>query len=126
MKRFRNLLWNVFHKGDMLLLVLCVIATIFGIVMISAVMGEEGGSRNMTIQIVTLILGVVLYLFFTAFDIEILTGQRTLLFLFNLFFIGLLLVFGVEGETGNKSWTIWFFSITINKSMCKTHKEENT
>ena len=104
MKRFRNLMWDIFHKGDMILLALCVVTTIFGIVMISAVMGEESSSRNMTIQIGTLIAGVILYLFFTAFDVEILTGQRTLLFLFNFFFIGLILVFGVESDVGNDSW----------------------
>ncbi len=104
MKRFRNLMWNIFHKGDMLLLALCIIATVFGIVMISAVMGEESSSRNMIIQIGTLGAGILFYLFFTAFDIEILSGQRTLLFVFNFFFIGLLLVFGIEGDSGNKSW----------------------
>ena len=51
----------------MILLILCIVATIFGIVMISAVVGEEGSSRNMSIQIGTLIGGVILYLFFTAF-----------------------------------------------------------
>ena len=104
MKRFRTLLWNLFHKGDMILLALCVVTTIFGIVMISAVMGEDGGSRNMIIQIGTLVAGILFYLFFTAFDVEILAGQRTLLFIFNFLFIGLLLVFGIEGDTGNKSW----------------------
>ena len=104
MKRFRKLMWDIFHKGDMVLLILCIIATIFGIVMISAVRGEDSSSRNMTIQIGTLIGGVLLYFFFTAFDIEILSGQRTLLFLFNFFFIGLLLIFGVEGDSGNRSW----------------------
>lgn len=88
----------------MLLLILCTVATIFGIVMISAVMGEESSTRNMTIQIGTLIGGILLYFFFTAFDIEILTGQRTLLFVFNFVFIGLLLIFGIEGDSGNKSW----------------------
>ena len=104
MKRFRNLMWNIFHKGDMLLLILCIIATVFGIVMISAVTGEEGSSRNIAIQIISLFLGVLLFLFFTAFDIEILSGQRTLLFVFNFFFIGLLLFFGIEGDSGNRSW----------------------
>lgn len=104
MKRFRNLMWNIFHKGDMVLLVLCVVATIFGVVMISAVMGEESGTRNMVIQIATLVAGIILYLFFTAFDIEILSGQRLLLFVFNFAFIGLLLIFGIEGDSGNRSW----------------------
>ena len=53
-------MWNIFHKGDMILLILCIVATIFGIVMISAVVGEEGSSRNMSIQIGTLIGGVIL------------------------------------------------------------------
>ena len=121
MKRFRNLMWNVFHKGDMLLLGLCVIATIFGIVMISAVMGEESGTRNMIIQIGTLFGGILLYLFFTAFDVEILTGQRTLLFVFNFLFIGLLLVFGIEGDSGNKSWlSIPFLPFNIQPAeVCK-------
>ena len=52
------------RKGDMILLALCVVTSIFGIVMISAVMGEGSGTRNMTIQIGTLIAGVILYLFF--------------------------------------------------------------
>ena len=103
MKQLRNHLWNVFHKGDMILLALCVVATIFGIVMIAAVMGEDG-TRNMTIQICTLVAGILLYLLVTAIDIEIISGQQTLLFLFNVFFIGLLLVFGIEGDTGNRSW----------------------
>ena len=103
MKHLRNHLWNIFHKGDMLLLSLCVIATLFGILMVYAVMGEEG-ARNMRVQIFVLVLGVLLYLVFTAIDIEILAGQQTLLFLFNVVFIGLILFFGIEGDTGNKSW----------------------
>ncbi len=103
MKRFRNGLINIFKKGDMVLLSLCVAATLVGIVMIYAVMGEEG-SRNIIIQCGTLLAGIVFYLAITALDIEILAGQRTIMFLFNALIIGLLLVFGVEGDTGNKSW----------------------
>jgi rod shape determining protein RodA len=103
LKRFRNLVWNIFRKGDMLLLSLCVIATIFGIVMIDAVMGEEG-TRNMIVQIGTLVGGIILYLVFTGIDIEIFAGQRTLLFVFNVIFIGMLIPFGVESDVGNDSW----------------------
>ena len=103
LKRFRNLVWNIFRKGDMLLLSLCVIATVFGIVMIDAVMGEEG-TRNMIVQIGTLVGGIILYLVFTGIDIEIFAGQRTLLFVFNVIFIGMLIPFGVESDVGNDSW----------------------
>ena len=95
---------EIAKKGDMLLLALCVVATLFGIVMIYAATANEDNSRYIIIQTGCLIAGIIIYFALTAFDIDILAGQRTLLFVFNALFIGLLLVFGVEGTSGNKSW----------------------
>lgn len=104
MERFKRRALDVFQKGDMVLLSLCVLATIFGIVMIYSTTMNENNTRYILIQSGTLIAGVVFYLLMTALDIEILAGQRSLLFLFNVLLIGSLLIWGVEGETGNKSW----------------------
>ncbi len=104
MRRAKNLILDIFKKGDMLLLALAVLASIFGTVMVYAAMAGEDSSRNITIQIGCTIAGVLIYLIFTIFDIEILAGQRTLLFLFNVGFILLLLVWGVKGDTVNLSW----------------------
>lgn len=103
MKKFGNKLLEIFKKGDMILLSLCLIATIFGIVMIYAVTSDEG-THYVVVQTGAMLAGVVLYFALTAFDIDILAGQRTLLFIFNTVFISMLLIWGIEGNTGNKSW----------------------
>lgn len=103
MKRLTAKISDIFKKGDMVLLALCVITTLFGIVMIAATTANEGSSRYIIIQTGTLVVGVALYLALTAFDIDILAGQRTLLTLFNYVFIGMLLIWGVT-VGGNKSW----------------------
>ena len=104
MKKLVRKLTEIVKKGDMVLLALCVAASLFGIVMIYAATLWEGSTRYIIVQTGSLIAGVVIYFALTAFDIDILAGQRTLLFLFNVAFIGMLMVWGVEGTSGNKSW----------------------
>lgn len=109
MKKLANRLLDIFKKGDMILLALCVIASIFGIVMIYAATYTEGNTRMIIIQTASLCAGILVYLGMTALDIDILAGQRTLLFLFNSIFIAMLLVWGIEGSTGNRSWLHFSF-----------------
>ncbi len=109
MKKLANRLLDIFKKGDMILLALCVIASIFGIVMIYAATYIEGNTRMIIIQAASLCAGILVYLGMTALDIDILAGQRTLLFLFNSIFIAMLLVWGIEGSTGNRSWLHFSF-----------------
>lgn len=94
---------EIAKKGDMLLLALCVVATGFGLVMIYAASANEDSSRNIIIQSGCLIAGIIIYFALTAFDIDILAGQRTALFIFNAIFIGLLLIFGIR-VNGNNAW----------------------
>ena len=49
MKKFVNRLLDIFRKGDMILLALCVVASVFGIVMIYAATYTEGSMRNIII-----------------------------------------------------------------------------
>ena len=109
MKKLANRLLDIFKKGDMILLALCVIASIFGIVMIYAATYIEGNTRMIVIQTGSLLAGILVYLGMTALDIDILAGQRTLLFLFNTLFLAMLLVWGIEGSTGNRSWLHFSF-----------------
>jgi rod shape determining protein RodA len=88
----------------MVLLALCTIATLFGIVMIASAAQYDGNSRYLYLQSFALIAGVLLFFALTLFDIDILAGQRPLLFLFNTLFLLILLVWGVEGTSGNRSW----------------------
>lgn len=104
MKKFSAGLRKVITKGDMILLALCMIATIFGVVLIYAVTENEGNTRYLTVQMGTMFAGALLYLAISAVDIDFLAGYRTMMFLFNAAFLLMLIPFGVEGETGNKSW----------------------
>lgn len=109
MKKFANRLLEIFKKGDMILLALCVASSVFGIVMIYAATYTEGNTRMIIIQTASLCAGILVYLGMSALDIDILAGQRTLLFLFNSIFIAMLLVWGIEGSTGNRSWLHFSF-----------------
>ena len=109
MKKLGMRLLEIFKKGDMVLLALCAVASVFGIVMIYAATYVEGNTRMIIIQTASLFAGIVVYLGMTALDIDILAGQRTILFLFNAIFIAMLLVWGIEGSTGNRSWLHFSF-----------------
>lgn len=104
MRQWKTRVADVFRKGDMVLLALSVVSSLFGIVMIVTASAYTGNTRYLTVQTGALIAGVLLYLIMTAIDIDILAGWRTVLFLFNAGLIALLLVFGVQGNTGNLSW----------------------
>ena len=105
---FMNRMREAAKKGDMILLALCVIASLFGIVLIAGTTtnatASENTSRYILIQSGCLIAGIFIYLLLTTFDIDILASQRAILFAFNTIFILMLLVWGVQGESGNKSW----------------------
>ena len=108
MGRFMNRMREAAKKGDMILLALCVIASLFGIVLIAGTTTNatvsENTSRYILIQSGCLIAGIFIYLLLTTFDIDILASQRAILFAFNTIFILMLLVWGVQGESGNRSW----------------------
>lgn len=91
-------------KADMVLLLLCIVTTIFGIVIISSATAAMGDSRYVAIQTTALILGVIIYVVLTLIDVDIIAERRELLFIFCVLFIGCLYFWGIEGDTGNKSW----------------------
>ena len=102
MGRLIQALRSFFRRGDLLLLLLCCAATCFGIVIIASATNYYGSTRYVLIQSFALALGVVMYIFFTLIDVDIFAERRDLLFLFNLFFMLLLIPFGVAGSTGNR------------------------
>ncbi len=92
------------RKADMLLLSLCIAASVFGILMVSSASAHFASSRFVLLQVLAVLLGIVIYVLLTLFDIDILAEQTRILFLFNIFFIGTLFFWGVQGNTGNRSW----------------------
>ena len=92
-----------FARTDWVLLALCLAASIYGIVIINSAT-QLSGSGYYTTQLIALALGVGLYVLVSFVDMEILAEHQTFLVIFGSLFLALLYPFGVEGNTGNKSW----------------------
>jgi len=108
-------------KADMVLLLLCIVTTIFGIVVISSATASMGSSRFVMVQTVALLLGIGIYIVLTMIDVDIIAERRELLLIFCVLFIGCLYFWGIEGDTGNKSWLqIPFLPINVQPpEICK-------
>ena len=94
-------------RADMLLLTLCVISSIFGIIVISSAAAslEEGSSRYLIVQIASLMIGLGLYILFTVVDIDVFADKWAALVLFEIVLILMLLTpLGHADNTGNRAW----------------------
>ena len=94
------------RKGDMVLLLLCLSTSGFGLVVLASTTNAEkfgGNARYLIIQLVATLLGVVAYAVISSIDAEAMAEHRRELVLFNTFMLLLLIPFGVE-RGGNKSW----------------------
>ena len=102
-------------RADTLLFTLCLISSILGLVIISSATKSYGSSSYVYVQLAALIIGIVLYFVFTVIDSDIIADQWPLLLVAELVLMLMLIPFGTEGETGNRSW-IRFLGIGIQPS----------
>ena len=70
MGKLISLIWNRFRKGDMILLLLCLVTTAFGCLILSSTTAYMGQARLLIIQIVAAFLGVLLYAVTSSIDAE--------------------------------------------------------
>ncbi len=102
-------------RADILLLVLCCAASVFGIIVVSSATASMRGSF-VVVQTGACIVGIALYVLLTVIDIDILADKWILLYLFSVVLILLLRTpLGYEDETGNRAW-LRFFNIGIQPS----------
>ena len=93
------------RKGDMILLLMCLIVTTFGCLMISSATQVYGsGGRYVIIQVSAALIGVLVFAITSSIDAEFFSEHRTILVLFNMFLLALLIPFGTDNGTGNRSW----------------------
>ena len=107
MRQFVDELKDFFKKGDMVLLILCLVTSGLGAVIIaSATSAEKFGSniRYIVVQLLAICIGVVIYAIFSSVDMEFLQENRNLMVAFNIFMLLLLIPFGTDNNTGNRSW----------------------
>ena len=103
MRKFFQEFLDFFRKGDMILLALCVLTTIFGVVVISSVTNWMGATRFVVIQLVAACLGIFLYAIISSIDLDLIMEYRLFLVIFNVVFLLMLIPFGVD-HGGNVSW----------------------
>lgn len=113
MRKIRNAILDFFRHGDLLLLTLCIITSIFGMVVISSATKYSESYRYLIIQGVALCMGMILYFLMTLLDVEILAEHRQAMAVFNVILVCMLLIWGVEGTSGQKNW-LHFPGMPIN------------
>ncbi len=115
MKKALSLLHDFLRRADILLLVLCCAASVFGIIVVSSATANMPGSY-VVVQTAACLVGIVLYVLLTVIDIDILADKWILLYIFSVVLILLLRTpLGYEDETGNRAW-LRFFNIGIQPS----------
>ena len=116
MRRFFEELKDFTKKGDMVLLILCLIVSGFGLVCIaSATSADKFGSniRYIALQVVAIGLGVLIYAVISSIDLDVMSEHRTAMVAFNCILLLMLIPFGTDNNTGNRSW-LKFPLIPIN------------
>ena len=108
MRRFFQELRDFPKKGDWVLLMLCLVVSAFGCIAIASTTSAEkfgdSSMRYVIIQLVSVMLGVFMYALVSSIDIEVLSEHRNLLVAFNTLLLLMLIPFGNDHGTGNKSW----------------------
>lgn len=116
MKKYLPFIKDFFKRADMLLFTLCIVSSIFGIVVISSATASYGNpAKYVFVQSLALILGIFLFVLLTVIDLDIIADKWPLLLAFAVLLILALIPFGHDDGTGNKSW-IRFFGIGIQPS----------
>ena len=100
LKLFRD----AFRKGDMILLLMCLMTTAFGCLMITSTTQVFGSIRYLIVQMSAAALGVLVFALVSSIDAEFFAEHRMIMVLFNCFLLALLIPFGTDNGTGNKSW----------------------
>ena len=124
MRRFFQELKDFPKKCDWVLLMLCLITAAFGLVVIASATSAakfEGNARYIIIQLVGILLGVGAYAIMSSIDIEAMSERRNWLVMFNCLLLLMLIPFGTDNNTGNKSWLdIPLFPVMIQPAeICK-------
>lgn len=99
-----DLIKKFFARTDWVLLALCVVTSLFGVVVISSATALDGSNFYVTKQLLALGLGLGAYVVISFLDMEVLGEHMLLMTIFAALFLASLYPLGVAGETGNRSW----------------------
>lgn len=105
MSWIRDSLRDFWERGDKLLLLLCLAASGYGLMLIYSATRYQHDNRSIIIQAVGILLGTVAYILLSSVDLELFTEKTwKLLLVFNIGFNLLVRTpFGIEAG-GNRNW----------------------
>ncbi len=116
MHRYFEELKDFRKKGDLFLLVIILIVSAVGLVAITSATSAakfEGNFRYIAIQSVSIGLGVLMFALVSSVDLEFLSEHRMLMVGFNMLLLLMLIPFGTDNGSGNRSW-IHFPGFPVN------------
>ena len=122
MKEFISELKNFPRKCDWVLLLLCLITSGLGTIIVASATSADkfGGSvRYMAVQIGATVIGLIMFALVSSIDVEVMSEYRHLLVLFNTFLLLMLIPFGTDNNTGNRSWLKTPFIYIQPAEICK-------
>ena len=107
LKRMLQFVTDIIRRADMKLLGLCMVCTVFGLVLIASAtnyLGPETQFKRVLIQAAGAVIGIGAYFIFSNIDVDYFSEKWWLFLVFNIGFIALLRTpLGVE-RYGNRSW----------------------
>ena len=106
MRYIANFVRNFFKKADLLLLLLCLVTTAFGCLVIASAtnVSSNGFTRYVIVQVVATFIGIFCYALFSSIDTDFFSEHRRAMIFLCFALILLLIPFGTDNGSGNKSW----------------------
>lgn len=104
MRQIVRKIWNTFLNGDKILLLLCLVTSCLGCIAIASATAHHETLRYVFVQMGAIAIGVVCYVIVSCIDLEFISEHRLALVIFNTLLLLLLIPFGVDYDSGNKSW----------------------
>jgi rod shape determining protein RodA len=104
MKKVLRSVLSYFRTSDIFLLILCLVASVYGVILVYSATLSYGTSSYIYVQAASLLIGLGLFFLFSLIDVDFFTNKWYLLLAFNIALICSLFLWGVEGGTGNRSW----------------------
>ncbi len=121
MRKIRQGIQNFFRTGDMILLVMCLAISAFGCLIIASTNNYRDFTKYVLVQVLGIGLGVLSYAIMSSIDLEFFAEHRVALVIFSMGLLLLLIPFGTDFNSGNRSWLdIPFIPISIQPAeICK-------
>ncbi|MGN1028064.1 MAG: FtsW/RodA/SpoVE family cell cycle protein, partial [Faecousia sp.] len=107
MHRFIEELKDFTKKADWVLLILCLVTAGFGLIVIASATNApkfDGNARYIIIQLVAIGLGVLMFALVSSIDVDVISEHRAAMVVFNTILLLMLIPFGTDNNTGNRSW----------------------